>query len=300
MRCAIEEFAAFLVQFLGGPSADSQRRWWLSLHESHRRFPIDKRHRDAWMSHMNEAIDEIGIEEPTRSALQSFFDFASAYVIDSKPGTRRLNRELARRWSLQRTTDEAVAAIRSGDADRAIMLAGGCERSVLVGLLALMIGCGNVELLGYVHERLEADSSLVWEQYGSRTLLHTAAGVGSLSTVKLLLRLGADPNILDGGKHTPLYCTGNECACAESADVVHTLVRGGARVDAHDGVTGATPLHMAARRGNAVVAKALLDCGADINARDRRGDTPFQRAINCRKAHVAELLRSRTEGITTE
>jgi ankyrin repeat protein len=49
---------------------------------------------------------------------------------------------------------------------------------------------------------------------------------------------------------------------------------------------------MAARRGNAVVAKALLDCGATIDAVDRRGDTPLQRAINCRKLHVAELLRS--------
>lgn len=32
--CAIEEFAAFLAQFLGGPGEDSQRRWCLSLHES--------------------------------------------------------------------------------------------------------------------------------------------------------------------------------------------------------------------------------------------------------------------------
>jgi ankyrin repeat protein len=48
---------------------------------------------------------------------------------------------------------------------------------------------------------------------------------------------------------------------------------------------------MSARRGNAVVAQALLECGANVNARDRRGDTPLQRAINCRKLHVAELLR---------
>jgi ankyrin repeat protein len=49
---------------------------------------------------------------------------------------------------------------------------------------------------------------------------------------------------------------------------------------------------MAARRGNAAVAQALLECGADKSLRDRRGDTPFERAINCRKAHLAELLRS--------
>ena len=77
-HCAIEEFAAFLVQFLGGPGKDSQRRRWLSLQESHRRFQIDGRHRDAWMRHMGEALGEVGIEEPARSALRNFFEHASA------------------------------------------------------------------------------------------------------------------------------------------------------------------------------------------------------------------------------
>jgi ankyrin repeat protein len=155
-----------------------------------------------------------------------------------------------------------------------------------------MIGSGNGALIEFVHERVTGEPVLIHQRYGSRTLLHWAAGAGSLSTVELLLRLGTDPNVLDGGKHTPLYCAGNECASAESAEVVRALVRAGAQVDAHDGVTGATALHMAARRGNAAAVMALLNCGADINARDRRGDTPLQRAINCKKAHVAELLRS--------
>ena len=292
LRCAIDAFAAFLVQFLGGPSEDSQRRWWVSLHESHRRFRIEQRHRDAWMRQMNEALNEVEMSEAARGALRTFFEVASAHMIDGKPEARRLSRELGRRWSAQRNVDAAVAAIRKGAADRAIRLAGACPPAVLPGLLALMIGSGNGALCPFVHERVSGEPALVRQRYGGRTLLHSAAGAGSLSTVELLLRLGADPNALDGGKHTPLYCTGNECAGMESAEVVGALVRGGAQVDANDGVTGATPLHMAARRGNAVVAKALLDCGADLNARDRRGDTPLQRAINCKKAHVAELLRS--------
>ena len=292
LRCAIEEFAAFLVQFLGGPSEDSQFRWWVSLHESHRRFPIEQQHRDAWMRHMDEALKDVGIAETARGALRDFFEVASAHMIDGKPEARRLSRELGRRWSAQQAVDAAVAAIRKGNADRAIKLAGACPPAVLPGLLALMIGSGNSALIEFVHKRVTGEPGLIHQRYAGRTLLHAAAGAGSLSTVELLLRLGADPNVLDGGKHTPLYCTGNECAGAESADVVHALICGGAQVDAHDGVTGATPLHMAARRGNAVVAKALLDCGANIAARDRRGDTPLQRAINCKKAHVAELLRS--------
>jgi hemoglobin len=291
LRCAIDAFAAFLVQFLGGPSEDSQGRWWVSLHESHRRFRIEQRHRDAWMRHMDEALKDVGIAETARGALRDFFEVASAHMIDGKEA-RSLSRELAGRWSTQRNVDAAVAAIRKGNADRAVRLAGACSPAVLPGLLALMIGSGNGALIEFVHERVSGEPALVHERYAGRTLLHSAAGAGSLSTVELLLRLGADPNALDGGKHTPLYCTGNECAGAESAEVVGALVRCGAQVDANDGVTGATPLHMAARRGNAVVAKALLDCGADINAGDRRGDTPLQRAITCKKAHVAELLRS--------
>jgi len=133
---------------------------------------------------------------------------------------------------------------------------------------------------------------LIPQEYGGRTLLHSAAGIGNLRTVQLLLRLGADPNVLDGGNHTPLYYAGNQYGSDESADVVRALVSAGAHVNACDGVTRATPLHMAARRGNVTVAKALLLCGADIAARDYRGVTPLQRAINCKKAGVAALLRS--------
>jgi hemoglobin len=292
LRCAIEEFAAFLVQFLGGPGEDSQGRWWVSLHESHRRFPIEQRHRDAWLRCMDQALNEVGIGEPALSALRNFFEHASTYLIDGKPEMRGLNRELGARWSAQRSVDGAVAAIRKGKADRAIKLAGKCGRTVLPGLLAVMIDSRDPTLLAYVHTQLGGDPALAHERYGGRTLLHAAAAAGSLPTVELLLCLGADPNSLDGGRHTPLYCVGNECASEESAEVVLALVRAGAQVDANDGVTGATPLHMAARRGNAVVAKALLECGADIDARDRRGDTPLVRAVNCKKSHVAELLRS--------
>src|SRR5579859_5828519 len=38
LRCATEEFSAFLIQFLGGNEEHTQFRWWLSLRESHARF----------------------------------------------------------------------------------------------------------------------------------------------------------------------------------------------------------------------------------------------------------------------
>jgi len=292
LTCAIEEFSAFLVQFLGGPAEDSQRRWWLSLHESHRRFDIHGEHRTAWLRLMNEALAEARIPEPHSSALRDFFERSSAYLIESAPPAGHMQPELARCWSAQLSLDEAVAAVRGGDAARAIELAGTCQRGVLVGLYALMIQSGIPALLEYVHRELVSDTTLIRESYGGRTLLHIAAGSGRVETVKLLLRLGAHPDELDGGKHTPLYSVSNECAGPAGPAVVRVLVRAGANVNANSGVTRCTPLHMAARRGNAVVAQALLECGAEANARDSRGQTPLQRALNCRKVEVAALLRS--------
>src|SRR5580692_5272669 len=119
--CAVEEFAAFLAQFLSGPSEDAQRRWWLSLHESHLRFRIGQRERDAWMQNMVQAFDDVPIKEQMRSALLSFFRQSSAYVINRGPASPveeglgassddGTHREIGRRWEAQLRLDEAVAA----------------------------------------------------------------------------------------------------------------------------------------------------------------------------------------------
>jgi hemoglobin len=59
LKCAMEEFAAFLAQLPGGPAEDAQRRWWLSLRESHLRFKIGQRERDAWMKNMIQALQDV-------------------------------------------------------------------------------------------------------------------------------------------------------------------------------------------------------------------------------------------------
>lgn len=106
----------------------------------------------------------------------------------------------------------------------------------------------------------------------------------------MLLLLGANPNA-DG--HTALYCVGNECHAESGGRIVRALVKGGADVNAAEGVKRCTALHMAARRGNAEVAEALLDCGAEVDPRDSTGDTPLRRAVNCNKTDVAALLVAR-------
>lgn len=312
LHCAIEEFTAFLVQFFGGPSGDTQRRWWLSLRESHARFKIRAEERAAWMENMIRALDDAQIQEPLRSALREFFERSSAHVVNSGqppggvtdsggPPGDPVRQEIAWRWDAQRALDEATAAVRNGDAERAIALAGSAglgarcrrDRSLRAGLFAQMMSHRGALLERYVQEGLRADPALVRERYAGRTLLHEASARGNLAMVELLLRLGADPDAKDAGGHTPLYCLANEYSASGGGSVVRALVRAGAKVNANDGVKHCTALHMAARRGNVEVAEALLDGGADIEARDSLGDTPLRRSVNCGRTEVAGLLLTR-------
>jgi len=313
MRCAVEAFTAFLAQFLGGPAEDAQQRWWLSLRESHLRFKIGLRERQAWMSNMIQALEDVPIDEPVRLALRDLFERSSAYIVNTgqaqqepaapaEPPDDRIHREISQRWREQRALDDLVAAIRYGGARRALESAQSPtlrhrfarDRAVFAHVLGLMMGCGGDAVLEYVERELLADPALanLRNRYG-RTLLHDASAQGNLRMVELLLRLGADPNVGLPGGRTPLYCVANECQVPGGGYIVRALVRAGAQVNVPSGAKRCTALHLAARRGNTEVAQALLDCGADMNAQDATGDTPLQRAKNCRKPDVALLLASR-------
>ncbi len=92
VRCATEEFAAFLIQFLGGDEEQTQKRWWLSLAESHARFQIGPEERTAWLAHMAATLDAMPLDEAARIGLKQFFVHTSSYVANgSKAKPRRKN-----------------------------------------------------------------------------------------------------------------------------------------------------------------------------------------------------------------
>jgi truncated hemoglobin YjbI len=293
LRCATEEFAAFLVQILGGPSKDFQKRWWLSLRDSHARFPIGAKERDAWMVLMKQTLAETEISEAMRSSLSAFFEVASAYLINAASAVT-IQGEIERRWEEQRALDDAVAAAREGEARLTNSALERCfrrNRAVFANFVAVLIGSGHDAMAERAHALIDRHPDLAHERYSGRTLLHAAAAAGNTRIVTALLRMGVDADVQDDGGHSPLYAAANECP--GSADVVRVLIQGGAQVDACEGVKRCTPLHMAARRGHVEVAGALLSCGANLEARDSSGETPLRRAVNCGQTGVAALLLAR-------
>jgi ankyrin repeat protein len=125
-------------------------------------------------------------------------------------------------------------------------------------------------------------------------LLHDAAQAWDIERLHLLLSFGADVNArnFEGG-HTPLYYAANHVDLSRPKDgkaVAETLIRHGAEVDVQSGPIRGTPLHTAARQDNVAVGSVLLSAGANLEARDIKGETPLRRALNCRQPGMIELL----------
>lgn len=92
--------------------------------------------------------------------------------------------------------------------------------------------------------------------------------------VYMLLANGADPNVLDKKKNTPLHLvTMSPMEVAISDSIILLLLMHGAKVNAQND-RGETPLHTAALTNNASCAKVLLKYGADSSIKDKNGFTP--------------------------
>ena len=100
----------------------------------------------------------------------------------------------------------------------------------------------------------------------------------SLRMVLKNLDAGADANARDEWGFSPLHFA---AAFNDDPDVITALVDAGADMNARDKEWAATPLHWAAwSNGNPGIIIALLDGGADPNARDARESTPLHAAAD--------------------
>ncbi|HZT41769.1 MAG TPA: ankyrin repeat domain-containing protein [Chthonomonadaceae bacterium] len=149
--------------------------------------------------------------------------------------------------------------------------------------------------LNELHVLLEQNPALATTSDIGRTLISAAAGEWDLPRVQLLLEHGADVHVKGALGHDPLYRAANALAPGRESEgraVVELLIQHGANVNGRSGPGQMTALHMAARRGTVTIAEVLLTSGAEIEARDIKGETPLRRAVNCRQEGMVRLLLS--------
>ena len=91
------------------------------------------------------------------------------------------------------------------------------------------------------------------------SLVADAAQKGDLEAVRALLQQGADPNAAQPDGLTGLHWA----ALNDKLGIAEILLYAGATVSPVTRIGGYTPLHLASQSGHGVVARALLEAGAD-------------------------------------
>lgn len=114
--------------------------------------------------------------------------------------------------------------------------------------------------------------------------LFEACDKGDLEQTKKLIDHGADVNVKNHFKQTPLHL-----ACS-NYNLVEYLIAHGAKVNSRD-KNYCTPLHLACAYGSRKLIKLLIDVGANINAKIKPdGFTPLDVALVERDKTIIKLL----------
>jgi ankyrin repeat protein len=139
-----------------------------------------------------------------------------------------------------------------------------------------------------IEKKLEDDPNLIQEfSDDGFTPLGLASYFGNEDVVRFLLLKGAEPNISsqNGYNVYPIHS-----AVASNYDMIaKMLLEAGADVNVVQ-MSGATPLHSAAHNGNIELLIVLLEAGANVEAKMEDGKTPADKASEKGFVEIAKIL----------
>ncbi|XP_026867398.2 ankyrin repeat and SOCS box protein 2b isoform X2 [Electrophorus electricus] len=193
-----------------------------------------------------------------------------------------------------------ITAVRNGEVQRVSELAASTTtyiptNSAMEDWTALheAAHCGHVNCMKALLKvkPTSVDKRTLQEQ----TALLIATDRKHLECVKCLLEAGADPDISNKNKETPLYK-----ACQQgSIDIVRVILAFGGSVNQRC-YRGWTALHEAVRHGSPELCETLLQAGAAIDAPNAHGITPLLEAARHGRTTIMDYLICKGAGVNLQ
>jgi ankyrin repeat protein len=155
---------------------------------------------------------------------------------------------------------------------------GDYETSMQIAAIA-----GHADILSLLLEHgADVDDGKAWIP------LHRASWKGNLEAGQCLLDHGADINARNRLGQTPLFLA----VYYGHVEFARMLLvnKGGASINDLDDNFRWTPLHVAVDKRNIQAVRLLLEHGADVNVRNRSGETPSQLGLKYGRHEIVELL----------
>jgi hemoglobin len=81
---AEERLRLFLIQYWGGPNTYSRQRGHPRLRMRHVPFVIGEPEREAWLRHMRDAVDELGLPPDLEKMLWDYFTMAAQSMVNTQ------------------------------------------------------------------------------------------------------------------------------------------------------------------------------------------------------------------------
>ena len=152
-----------------------------------------------------------------------------------------------------------------------------------LNLLMLAIRMKNIDTADFLIDKISINA----RQKSGWTALMLASYNGDITSIKLLLKKGANINAQDKDGYTALMLA----AIFSKAEAISILLEKGANIDQKDN-TGWTALMLAINHGNIETIKLLLNKKSDINAVQKDGITPLMIAAKKGHKEIIQILLS--------
>ncbi|MCB0353365.1 MAG: ankyrin repeat domain-containing protein [Bdellovibrionales bacterium] len=196
----------------------------------------------------------------------------AAIEAGADPNTKENNRPVIS-WAAQAGNLEVVQALLSGGADKDLVDG--------IGHTALL-RAADMGSVPVVKALAQAGANVNHKAPNGTTAVLMAVQNGNKELLEALLTAGADPNIADSNGDTPtLMAVQND-----QPELLAVLAT--AKADLNPSSSYYTPLSYAISQENASMVKAVLEAGADPNAKPQSGGAPIFQALN--SPEILDLL----------